>query len=42
MCKKRQPYLYNVPMLALDRTILLMSMWAGNMMRDPDPLKERI
>jgi hypothetical protein len=37
-----ESYLNNVPMLAFGDVILLMSMWAGHVMRDANGTKERI
>jgi hypothetical protein len=40
MSKKRQAYFNNVAMFSLGSTILLMSLWTGNMVRDTLCLKK--
>lgn len=42
MSKKCESHLYYVSMFALGRSILLMSVWAGNKIRNADAFEERI
>jgi hypothetical protein len=42
ICKEGQTNFNNVPMFALSRAILLMSMRTGNKVRDTNLLKKRI